>query len=152
MHLRRQTSAASAYRAAPLALALLLGACASTAPVASGSSPPDTLACGLPSNCVSSLSGAPPLRFDGTPAQAIERLRITLASFPEARIVRAEGLTLAAVFNTPAGFQDQVDFQIDPVQQRIDYRSRSILGLYDFGKNRSRMQSFVERFAAAPGR
>jgi uncharacterized protein (DUF1499 family) len=92
------------------------------------------------------------LRFDGTPAQAIERLRITLASFPEARIVRAEGLTLAAVFNTPAGFQDQVDFQIDPVQQRIDYRSRSILGLYDFGKNRSRMQSFVERFAAAPGR
>lgn len=152
MHLRQQTSAALAYRAAPLALVLLLGACASTAPIASSSSPPDTLVCGLPSNCVSSLSGAPPLRFDGPPAQAIERLRITLASFPEAGIVRAEGLALTAVFSTPAGFQDQVDFQIIPAQQRIDYRSRSILGLYDFGKNRSRMQAFAERFAATPGR
>ena len=66
--------------------------------------------------------------------------------------MRAEGLTLSAVFNTPAGFQDQVDFQIDPVQQRIDYRSRSILGLYDFGKNRSRMQQFAERFGPASGR
>lgn len=152
MRFHPRASVAAWYRAAPLALALLLGACASTAPDTSSSSPPDTLACGLTSNCVSSLSGAPPLRFDGTPAQAIERLRTTHASFPEARIVRVEGLTLAAVFNTPAGFQDQVDFQIDRVQQRIDYRSRSILGLYDFGKNRSRMQLFVERFAATPGR
>ena len=149
---RQQTLATSLYRAAPLALALLLGACASTAPDTSSSSPPDTLACSLPSNCVSSLSGAPPLRFDGTPAQAAERLRSTLASFPEARVVRAEGLALEAVFTTPAGFKDRVDFQINPVQQRIDYRSRSILGLYDFGKNRSRMQLFVERFAATPGR
>ena len=150
MHLRRQTPAALAYRAAPLAVALLLGACASTAPVATSAPPSDTLACSLPSNCVSSWGGAPALRFDGTPAQAMERLRATLTGFPEARIVRAEGLALTAVFYTPAGFQDQADFQIDPVQQRIDYRSRSTFGLYDFGKNRSRMQSFVERFAATP--
>jgi len=152
MHFHRQTSAASAYRAVPLAFALLLGACASTAPGASSGSPPDTLVCGLPSTCVSSLTGAPPMRFEGTPAQAIERLRATLASFPEARIVRAEGLALEAVFTTPAGFEDRVDFQINPAQQRIDYRSRSTLGLYDFGKNRSRMQLFAERFGAKPGR
>jgi uncharacterized protein (DUF1499 family) len=149
MHFHRQTSAASAFRVVPLALALLLGACASTAPDAPGVLPPDTLACSLPSNCVSSLSGAPPLRFDGTSAQALERLRTSLASFPEARIVRAEGLALEAVFTTPAGFQDSVDFQINPAQQRIDYRSRSTLGIYDFGKNRSRMQLFAERFGAA---
>jgi uncharacterized protein (DUF1499 family) len=77
-------------------------------------------------------------------------LRTTLASFPEARIVRAEGLALEALFTTPTGFQDRVDFQINPAQQRIDYRSRSTFGLYDFGKNRSRMQLFAERFAATP--
>jgi uncharacterized protein (DUF1499 family) len=152
MHSLQQTLATSLYRAAPLALVLLLGACASTVPDASSAAPPDTLACSLPSNCVSSLSGAPPLRFEGTPAQALERLRTTLASFPEARIVRAEGLALEVVFSTPAGFQDRVDFQINPTQQRIDYRSRSTLGLYDFGKNRSRMQLFAERFGATPGR
>jgi uncharacterized protein (DUF1499 family) len=147
---RQQTLATSLHRAAPLALALLLGACASTAPDASSAPPPDTLACSLPSNCVSSLSGATPLRFDGTQAKALERLRTTLASFPEARIVRAEGLALEALFTTPTGFQDRVDFQINPAQQRIDYRSRSTFGLYDFGKNRSRMQLFAERFAATP--
>jgi uncharacterized protein (DUF1499 family) len=134
----------------PLAVALLLGACASTAPDASSGSPQDALACTLPSNCVSSMNGAPALRFEGTPAQALEQLRTTLASFPEARIVRAEGLVLEAVFTTPAGFKDVVGFQINPAQQRIDYRSGSTFGLYDFGKNRSRMQVFAERFAATP--
>jgi uncharacterized protein (DUF1499 family) len=152
MHTHHQTPTSTIYRAAPLALALLLGACASTTPDAS-SALPDTLACRLPSNCVSSLDGAPPpLLFAGTPAQAMDRLRTTLASFPQARIVRAETLGLEAVFITPAGFQDRVDFRIDPSQQRIDYRSRSTLGLCDFGKNGSRMALFATRFAATPGR
>jgi len=152
MRLLPRASVAAWYRAAPLALALLLGACASTAPDTSSASPADALACTLPSNCISTVNGAAPLRFDGTPAQALERLRTTLASFPEARIVRAEGLVLEAVFTTTASFQDSVDFQINPVLQRIDYRSRSTFGLYDFGKNRSRMQVFAERFGTTPGR
>ena len=152
MHSHPHASVTTGYRAAPLALALLLGACANTPPDVSGAASPDTLACSLPSNCVSSLDGAPPLRFEGTPAQALERLRATLASFPEARTVRAEGMVLEAVFTTPAGFKDLVDFRIDPAQQRIDYRSRSTLGLYDLGKNGSRMRLFAERFAATPGR
>jgi len=41
-----------------------------------------------------------------------------------------------------------VDFQIDPAAERIDFRSRSLLGLFDFGKNRSRMQDFALRFQA----
>jgi uncharacterized protein (DUF1499 family) len=155
MHAHYQTPTSTICRAAPLALALLLGACASTAPDASSGLPPDTLACRLPSNCVSSVSSAtpmPPLLFEGTPAKALERLRTTLASFPQARIVRTEALALEAVFTTPSGFQDRVDFQIDPTRQRVDYRSRSTFGLYDFGKNRSRMQAFSERFLAEPGR
>jgi len=149
---RHQTPISTICCAAPLALALLLSACASAAPDASIALP-DTLACSLPSNCVSSLDGAPPpLLFAGTPAQAMERLHKTLVSFPQARIVRAETLGLEVVFITPAGFQDRVDFRIDPSQQRIDYRSRSTLGLYDFGKNSLRMAIFAARFATTPER
>jgi uncharacterized protein (DUF1499 family) len=50
------------------------------------------------------------------------------------------------IFTTRVGFRDQVDFQIDEVAQRIHFRSRSLVGLYDFGKNRSRMQAFRARF------
>jgi len=87
-----------------------------------------------------------PLRYEGTPAQAMGVLQATLASFPEARVERNEALLVEAIFTTPAGFRDQVDFRIDPRGQRIDYRSRSLFGLFDFGKNRSRMREFAVRF------
>ena len=58
---------------------------------------------------------------------------------------------MAVVFATPAGFQDRVDFQIDAPNQRINYRSRSRFGLYDFGKNRSRMEAFANAFRAGSG-
>ena len=112
------------------------------------------LACTVPSNCVNSFdsSGLAPLRFEGTPAQAQAALRATLAEFPEATIVKADDLFMAVVFSTPAGFKDRVDFKIDAQAKRIDYRSRSSFGLYDFGKNRSRMTAFTARFEALPKR
>jgi uncharacterized protein (DUF1499 family) len=149
-----------------LALVILLGACAATAPsstptptptptptatatatVAPGAGNAD-LACLLPSNCVTSQGsgGLVPLRYAGTPAQALDLLRATLATFPEATVVRAEPLALALIFTTPAGFKDQVDFKIDVQDQRIDFRSRSLFGLFDFGKNRARMQEIATRF------
>jgi len=102
----------------------------------------------LPSNCVSSRGsgGLAPLRYVGTPEQAMAALLATLKSFPEATIVRSDGQSVAAIFSTPLGFQDQVDFQIDPLALRVDFRSHSMLGLFDFGKNRSRMQEFARRF------
>jgi len=87
-----------------------------------------------------------PLRFAGTPAQGLAVLQATLKTFPEATVVRSEPLLLGVTFTTPVGFKDQVDFQIDPQAQRIDFRSRSLLGLFDFGKNRSRMLEFTARF------
>ena len=53
---------------------------------------------------------------------------------------------MEVVFTTPLGFKDLVDFKINAQAQRIDYRSRSSFGLYDFGKNRSRMSAFSNRF------
>jgi uncharacterized protein (DUF1499 family) len=132
--------------------AILLGACASTAPTsdatgARSSGDPD-LACLLPSNCVSSRGNSVllPLLYAGTPAQALAMLQATLTTFPEATVVRSEPLAMEVIFTTPAGFRDQVDFRIDPEAQRVDFRSRSLFGLFDWGKNRSRMQEFKIRF------
>jgi len=132
--------------------AILLSACAATAPApiamgAQDSGKPD-LACPLPSNCVSSRGNGNlvPLLYAGTPAQAMALLQATLKTFPEATVVRSEPLALEVIFTTPAGFRDQVDFRIDPQAQRVDFRSRSLFGLFDWGKNRSRMQEFRTRF------
>ena len=135
-----------------LVLAMCLGGCASTAPdtepVGASDAASADLACLLPSNCVNSRGTGDlvPLRYIGTPEQAQGALRATLATFPEATVVRAEPLALEAVFRTPVGFRDQVEFRIDARQQRIDFRSRSLFGLFDFGKNRARMQEFATRF------
>ena len=133
-------------------LVVLLCACASPGPKpqAIGTSGTDQqdLACTLASNCVNSLGvgSLVPLRYQGTPAQALAILQTTVATFPEAQVVRREPLALEVIFTTRIGFRDQVDFRIDAEAQRIDFRSRSLFGLFDWGKNRSRMQEFTSRF------
>jgi uncharacterized protein (DUF1499 family) len=57
-------------------------------------------------------------------------------------------LQLTVIFRTPLGFRDEVTFLLEPAAQRIHFRSRSLLGLYDFGKNRSRMTAVATRFQA----
>lgn len=131
-----------------LAIAAALAACAS--PSDPGRPLEIALACTLPSNCISTLDGGiAPLRFDGDAPRALARLKRTLEGFPGARIVHSDATTVDTVFTTAAGFQDDVTFRIDPLKQRIDFRSRSRIGLFDFGKNRSRMQAFSERFMSA---
>lgn len=133
---------------------LLLGGCAAQEvgaeiKLAPGSHPVD-LTCPRASNCVNSLAGngLAALRFAGDPVQGMALLRATLASFPEAQIVRSDPLWLEVIFTTTLGFRDQVDFVLDAKSGEIHYRSQSLVGRYDFGKNRSRMTAFSERFAA----
>lgn len=134
------------------ALAVLLSGCAAQAPAPGANAAPEdgraALACTLPTRCVNSLDsgGLEPIRYEGTLTQALAVLRATLAQFPGAQIVKTDGLFLEVVFTTPLGFRDLVDFRIDAQAQRIDYRSRSSFGLFDFGKNRSRMSEFSARF------
>lgn len=158
----RLSESMTAWLAPAAALVLL------AAPVAGGATSSDaggagkgpaavsdgSLACTVSSNCVSSIdSGGPePLRFSGTSEQALAALRATLAGYAEATVVRSEGLEVQAIFTTLLGFRDQVDFRVDPQGGRIDYRSKSLVGRYDFGKNRSRMREFAERFARQHGR
>ncbi|HSO45090.1 MAG TPA: DUF1499 domain-containing protein [Rhodoferax sp.] len=110
---------------------------------------PADLSCPRSSNCVNSLGGGlPALRYTGDALQGMALLRATLASQPEATIVRSDPVWLEVIFTTPLGFRDQVDFVLDTASGRINFRSQSLLGRYDFGKNRSRMASFSERFDA----
>ena len=132
---------------------LMGGAVAQTpGPPPSGNSLPASqdLSCSLTSNCVNSLNGSGllPLRYVGEPAQGMALLLTTLASYPEARVVSSGPLRLQVIFTTPLGFKDQVDFVVEEQTNQIAYRSRSLLGLFDFGKNRSRMSEFTQRFAA----
>jgi len=113
------------------------------------------LSCLLASNCVNSLddmSSLPALRFNGSADEGKAILLATLAAFPEASVVKNEALQVEAVFTTPIGFRDQVLFHIDAANKRIDFRSGSNIGLYDFGKNRSRMKEFSARFEKESGR
>ena len=132
-----------------VALATIAG-CASTAGPAPAARA--DLGCPLPSNCVNSLGDGEfaPLRPAGDAAQALAALLATLATFPEARVLQADPQGVEAVFTTPIGFRDQVEFRIEPGGGRIDYRSRSLFGLFDFGKNRARMREFISRFNATP--
>jgi uncharacterized protein (DUF1499 family) len=137
-------------RVALLVLLLALGGCAVTP------ASPDAVApaCVLPTNCMDSLGagGLAPLAYSGTPEQALAALRATLATFSEATLLRSDTMGIDAVFTTPAGFRDQVEFRLDTAARRINFRSRSTFGLFDFGKNRSRMQAFAARFDDMKGR
>jgi len=73
-------------------------------------------------------------------------LQTTPRSFPEPTITRSGPLTLEAIFTTTLGFRDKVEFVIDAEAQCIDFRSRSLFGFCEWGKNRSRMNAFVQQF------
>lgn len=106
------------------------------------------LHCTLPTNCVTSQDNrsVAPLIFAGTTAEGLAQLRATLQTFPESTVQAATDTTLVAIFTTPAGFRDIVEFRIDSLLHRIDFRSHSSFGLFDFGKNRARMTEFATRF------
>ena len=109
---------------------------------------PKDLSCPLSSNCVNSLSGGLlPLHYAGDPARGMALLLTTLALYPEARVLSSGPLRLQVIFTTSLGFKDQVDFVVEEQTNQIAYRSRSLLGIFDFGKNRSRMTDFTQRFA-----
>lgn len=114
---------------------------------------PLPLPCSVPSNCVNSASdGFTPLVYAGDAARGLALLQATLGQFPEATVAASTALQLTVIFRTTLGFKDEVMFVLEPGGQRIHFRSRSLLGLYDFGKNRARMTAVVARFRVEAAR
>ena len=114
---------------------------------------PLPLPCSVTSNCVNSASdGFTPLVYAGDAARGLALLQATLGQFPEATVAASTALQLTVIFRTTLGFKDEVMCVLEPGGQRIHFRSRSLLGLYDFGKNRARMTAVVARFQAEAAR
>ena len=146
MTLRSSPHAQWLVKLTPLLLTLLLTLLASPRSMAQEVEP---LPCDSPSKCVNSASeGLAPLVYAGDAARGLALLKATLTHFPEATVTASGPLRLELIFRTMLGFKDEVVFVLDPAGQRIQFRSRSLMGRYDFGKNRSRMVAVVTQFQA----
>lgn len=102
--------------------------------------------CGTKPNCVSSQSTSgrhktEPFKLDGSGPAAVRKLQTIISALPGTTIIRAEELSLHAEFKSRLfGFVDDVEFLADEKEGRVDVRSASRLGYYDFGANRRRVE------------
>ncbi|MGB3400148.1 MAG: DUF1499 domain-containing protein, partial [Candidatus Deferrimicrobiaceae bacterium] len=107
-------------------------------------------------NCVSSRDPDParrvdPILFTGDSASGWSRLRKVIAEMKGARIAKEEMGSLHAEFRSPLfGFVDDVEFRMDEAAGRIDVRSASRTGYFDFGVNRRRIEEIRARFSREP--
>lgn len=90
-----------------------------------------------------------PLPLQGSPAEAIARLRAVVESLPGATVVAQRDDYLYVQFSTRwLGFVDDAEFWADPAAGVIQVRSASRLGRKDFGVNRQRIERIRARLAA----
>lgn len=110
--------------------------------------------CPASPNCVCTQASDPehrmePFRFDGSPAEALARLKSVIAALPGSRIVTADERYLHAECTSRLfRFVDDVEFLIDPATQTIHFRSASRAGRSDLGVNRSRLEEIRQKFGA----
>ncbi|MFA5180915.1 MAG: DUF1499 domain-containing protein [Syntrophales bacterium] len=103
-------------------------------------------------NCVSSQSADPrhairPLSYQGTRADASERLLKLLRSMPRVQVVTATPDYIHAEFTSRIfRFVDDVEFVFAGDDNNIQIRSASRLGYSDFGVNRKRVETIREAF------
>ena len=108
-------------------------------------------------NCVSTVAGNPrrrlsSLRFQTSIEEARAAAREILLSMPRARLVTQEQDYLHLEFRSRFfQFVDDVELAFDASRGRIDFRSASRQGYYDFGVNRRRMKKMIRRLIRRPG-
>ena len=79
--------------------------------------------------------------FTSSMADAQRSIRELIQAMPGARITHDEPGYIHAEFSSKFfKFVDDVEFVLDGETQRIDYRSASRIGYYDFGANRRRAE------------
>ncbi|WP_116127208.1 DUF1499 domain-containing protein [Lewinella sp. IMCC34183] len=104
-------------------------------------------------NCVSTQSTQAkkkrdPLPFTGSPEQALEKLKRTIADMSRTTLIEEDGYYLHYTFQTwPIPYIDDVEFILDPEAQVIHYRSASRVGHSDLGVNSRRMKKIAAAFA-----
>lgn len=118
--------------------------------------PPRLAPCPASPNCVSSQAADPghridPIRFTGSPEEAVERLKSVVRKQPRTRIVAETPLSFRAEFTSAVfRFVDDVDVVADPVRSLLEIRSASRVGHSDLGVNRKRVERLRAAFAPSP--
>jgi uncharacterized protein (DUF1499 family) len=108
-------------------------------------------------NCVSSQAdpsdaehSIAPLKFSGSPDEAIAALRKIVEGAERTLVVKHEGAYLRAEYQSKLmGFVDDVEFYASAKDGVVHVRSASRLGRRDFGVNRQRIEAIREQFAAS---
>jgi uncharacterized protein (DUF1499 family) len=129
----------------------LFGGCSGSRPANLGVKDNRLSACPSSPNCVSSQSAEEgqriePLRFQGEPAEALDRLKKIVREMERTVIAGETSAYLHAEFRTFLGFVDDVEFYIDAPRKTIHLRSASRVGYWDLGANRRRMESIRAEF------
>ncbi len=87
------------------------------------------------------------LAFEGPAADALARLSDILKKMPRTQIITSKEHYLHATQESRGlNFTDDVEFLLDPQTGRIDVRSCSRTGYFDFGVNRARIEAIRDAF------
>jgi len=103
-------------------------------------------------NCVSTQATQPdkirePIPYTGSLADAMEKMKRTIAGMSRTKLISAEDNYLHYTFKTfPIPFIDDVEFLFDDQAKVIHYRSASRVGHSDLGVNSKRMKKVVKAF------
>lgn len=127
--------------------ALLLASCAGAPPKPAGNR---LAACSNTLNCVSSQSSDPGHHVDaivytGTRAGAQQLMASILQRLDNTRLVAQEDGYLHATYTAPTGLVSDVEL-LFPAEKRIEVRSASRAGVFDFGANRARVENLRKTF------
>ncbi len=141
-----------------LTLGLTVGCTHVVSPLARDAAGSATLAaCDGPPRCIVSRDDAgkrrvEPLRLDASPSLARLQLMLWLTGQEGVEIVTAGDDYIHAVFITPRlRYRDDVEFLLraEDDGSRIDIRSESRIGWYDWNTNRKRVEHMRRELAAA---
>jgi uncharacterized protein (DUF1499 family) len=105
-------------------------------------------------NCVSSTVEKSdshyiePIKFNGTTAEAWNKLQTIVKASPRVNIVAVKPGYLYAEFKSAGmGFVDDVEFALDEAAGVVQVRSASRLGVRDLGVNRARIEFIRDQFS-----
>ena len=139
-----------------LSCTLLFAGCTGGRPVTVGVHDGRLSPCPASPNCVSSQEtdtahAVEPLRFTGSPLQAMERLNRVVRGMKRSKIVTAEDRYLHAEFTSALfRFVDDVEFLLDEKNRVINVRSASRVGYSDLGVNRKRVEAIGRAWSDLP--
>lgn len=103
-------------------------------------------------NCVSSLAGdedhkIEPLKYTGSANDAMDRLEKILNGMKRSKILLKDDNKIHAVFTSFLfRFKDDVYFQVNDAEKKIDIKSASRVGYSDLGVNKKRVEEIRSVF------